>query len=147
VFQALRGVSKVEQGYIKSLAPHDSYSEAVVVTFEPKDIPLDVLVNVHLRTHSSMSVHKMRGKYRSSVYAFSETQADIVRANIKKLQREFKRPIITMTLPFDGFKPSSEQFQDYYRTNMGRPFCRTYIDPKLSEIRQQFGNYYEHAAS
>jgi peptide-methionine (S)-S-oxide reductase len=147
VFQALRGVSKVEQGYIKSLAPHDSFSEAVVVTFNPKDIPLDVLIHVHLRTHSSMSVHKMRGKYRSSVYAFSNTQADTVQAHVTTLQSEFEKPIITMTLPFNDFKPSSEQFQDYYQTNTDRPFCRTYIDPKLSEIRQQFGKYYDHDAS
>lgn len=56
VFQALCGVSNVEQGYIKSLPPHDSFFEAVVVTLDPKDIPLDVLIYVHLRTHASMSV-------------------------------------------------------------------------------------------
>ena len=143
VFQALRGVGNVEQGYIKSLAPHDTYSEAVVLTFDPLDIPIGVLIDVHLRTHSCMSAHKMRGKYRSAVYAFSDEQADTVRAHIKTLQTEFEEPIITMTLPFDGFNPSAEQFQDYYRTNTERPFCQTHIDPKLSEIRRKFANYYD----
>ena len=35
VFQSLRGVTEVEQGFIKSHAPHDRYSEAVVVTYHP----------------------------------------------------------------------------------------------------------------
>ncbi len=54
--------------------------------------------------------------------------------------------IVTMVLPFDGFKPSLEQFQDYYQTNTERPFCKTYIDPKLAKIRRQFGTYYAPAS-
>lgn len=72
VFQSHRGVSNVAQGFIKSHAPHDSYSEAVVVLFDPGIIPLEVVIDVHLRTHSSMSSHKMRRKYRSAVYIFSD---------------------------------------------------------------------------
>ncbi|WP_420862589.1 peptide-methionine (S)-S-oxide reductase [Algirhabdus cladophorae] len=141
VFQSLRGVGNVAQGFIKSLAPHDSFSEAVVVTFDPEVIPLDVLIDVHLRTHASTSQHKMRGKYRSAVYVYSGEQADTVQRHIKDAQSDFDKPLVTMTLPFDGFKPSPEPFQRYYETNPEKPFCTTYIDPKLSVIRQQFGHY------
>ena len=144
VFQSLRGVSRVQQGFIRSLTPHDTYSEAVIVTFEPDIIPLDVLVDVHVRTHASTSAHKMRGKYRSAVYVFSEAQLAQVFGLLLQLQRDFEEPIITSSLTFDGFKPSPEQFQDYYRTDTSRPFCRTYIDPKLTKIRQQFDTYYNH---
>ena len=143
MFQSLRGVRKVQQGFIKSLAPHDSYSEAVVVTFDPRIIPLDVMTDVHLRTHASTSQHKMRGKYRSAVYVFSDAQADTVQCQIKALQSNFEEPIVTMTLPYDDFKPSLERFQNYYRTNTEKPFCTAYIDPKLSKIRQQFSRYYD----
>ena len=145
VFQSLRGVTEVEQGFIKSLAPHDTYSEAVIVTFEPDVIPLQVLIDVHLRTHASTSQHKMRGKYRSAVYVYSDSQADMVRCHIIASQCDFDNSIITMTLPFDGFKLSPEQFRDYYRSNTEKPFCTAYIDPKLSKIRQQFDRYYEPA--
>lgn len=143
VFQSLRGVSNVQQGFIKSLDPHDTFSEAVIVAFDPQTIPLDVLVDVHLRTHASTSQHKMRGKYRSAVYAFSDAQADSVRRQIKALQSDLEEPIVTMTLPYDDFKPSLERFQNYYRTNTEKPFCKAYIDPKLSKIRQKFSRYYD----
>jgi peptide-methionine (S)-S-oxide reductase len=143
VFQSLRGVSKVEQGFIKSLAPHDSYSEAVVVTFDPSIISVDVMIDVHLRTHASTSQHKMRGKYRSAVYVFSDAQADTVQHQIKALQSDFEEPIVTMTLPYDDFNPSLERYQNYYRTNTEKPFCTAYIDPKLSKIRRQFCRYYD----
>ena len=147
MFQSLRGVTKVEQGFIKSHAPHDSYSEAAWVTFDSDIIPLEVLIDVHLRTHASTSPHKMRGKYRSTVYVFYQEMAAETCAVLEELQSGFAGKIVTMTLPFDGFKPSLEQFQDYYQTNNDRPFCKTYIDPKLAKIGQKFGPYCDPAAS
>lgn len=134
----------MQQGFIRSLAPHDTHSEAVIVTFDPDIIPLDILVDVHLRTHASTSAHKMRGKYRSAVYVFSDAQRARVSDLLGQLQDDFEEPIVTSTLTFDGFKPSPEQFLDYYRTDAKKPFCRTYIDPKLAKIRKQFGTYYDH---
>lgn len=147
VFQSLRGVTKVEQGFIKSHAPRDSYSEAALITFDSSVIPLDVLIDVHLRTHASTSPHKMRGKYRSAVYVFSQETAAETSAILEELQSCFTDKIVTMVLPFDGFKPSLEQFQNYYQTNTERPFCKTYIDPKLAKIRCQFGTYYTSAGT
>lgn len=141
VFQSLRGVQQVDQGFIRSSPPNDSFSEAVIVTYDPALIPLDVLVSVHLRTHASTSRHSMRGKYRSAVYTFDGTQAEAVRRIIAQQQAEFDKPVITATVPYVGFKASPEQFQDYYLTNTGRPFCATYIDPKLAKIRQLYSQY------
>ena len=147
VFQSLCGVTEVEQGFIKSHAPHDSYSEAVLVTFDSGVIPLDVLINVHLRTHASTSPHKMRGKYRSAIYVFSSKIAAETSMVLEELQSECSDLIVTMVLPFEGFKASTEQFQGYYQTNPDRPFCKTYIDPKLAKIRRQFGTYYNEATT
>lgn len=147
VFQSLRGVTKVEQGFIKSHPPHDNYSEAVLVTFNSSIIPLAVLIDVHLRTHASTSLHKMRCKYRSAVYVFSQEMAAETCTVLEELQCGFTDKIVTMMLTFDGFKPSHEKFQDYYQTNNKRPFCKTYIDPKLAKIRHQFGTYYVPANS
>lgn len=62
VFNALSGIINVQQGFIKSPAPNDYFSEAVIVEFEPNEIPIETLIEIHLRTHSSTSDHKMRKK-------------------------------------------------------------------------------------
>ncbi|MBO6639652.1 MAG: peptide-methionine (S)-S-oxide reductase [Roseitalea sp.] len=67
VFQALRGVTRVEQGFVRSEPPFDAWSEAVIVTFDPASIDLATLTEVHLRTHASTAAHAMRGEYRSAV--------------------------------------------------------------------------------
>lgn len=47
VFQSLRGVSQVDQGFVQSDAPADTWAEGVVVTFDPKVIQLETLSEVH----------------------------------------------------------------------------------------------------
>jgi len=143
VFQSLRGVRDVAQGFIRSAPPDDGWSEAALVTFDPDEISLDVLTDVHLRTHASTAAHKMRGKYRSAVYAFDAAQSDAVCDVLARLQPEFDKPLVTRILPFAGFKPSDERFHDYYRSDPKRPFCRTYIDPKLALLRARFADQVE----
>ena len=135
----LRGVERVEQGFIRSTPPHEMWSEAVIVHFDPATIGLDTLVEVHLRTHASTSDHSMRGKYRSAVYTFDAEQADDAQAVIGLLRTEFDEPLVTNVLDFVDFKPSDERFHDYYRTDPERPFCTAYIDPKLKLLRERFG--------
>lgn len=143
MFQSLRGVRDVAQGFVRSDPPDDGWSEAVLVCFDPNEIGLDVLTDIHLRTHASTSAHKMRGKYRSAVYALDAAQAGELRVILTKLQAGFDAPLVTRVLPFAGFKPSDERFHDYYRSDPERPFCRTYIDPKLALLRMQFAEMVE----
>ena len=141
VFQTLRGVKSVEQGFIKSDPPHDSWSEAVRINFDPEIIPLTVLVAIHLRTHSSQSNHTFRGKYRSAVYVVSKPQETAVDAILKDEQTEFDNPLVTHVLPLKEFKSSPDVFKDYYKTDPERPFCKAYIDPKLTKLRRDYANY------
>jgi len=138
VFQSLRGVDRVEQGFICSAPPHDAWSEAVIVHFEPARISLATLIEVHLRTHAATRRHSLRGKYRSAVYAFDDDQAEAARRVLDDLQAGFDQPLVTRVLPFRGFRPSEARFRDYYRSDPQRPFCQRFIDPKLALLRREY---------
>ena len=131
VFQALKGVEKVEQGYISSLGEAAEFSEAVVVHFDPEIIWLRTLLKVHLHTHNSTANHSFRKKYRSAVYYFDPEDALVAERIIKDLQEDFEEKIITQVLAFKEFQASRESIQDYYRKNPDAPFCKRYIEPKL----------------
>lgn len=139
VFTALRGVIHVEQGFIRSDAPDDDFSEAVLLNFQPDRISLGSLIEIHLWTHSSTSNHFMRRKYRSAVYVMDEVQAAAARRVLMELGPGFDAPLVTRILPFRTFKASDERFQRYSEKNAGGPFCTTYIDPKLALLRKEFG--------
>ena len=137
VFAALRG-TEVTQGYAASDPPDDAPSEAALVRWDERDVPLPVLVAIHLRTHASASDHQMRGKYRSAIYA-SEADADAARAALAAEARE-TGPVVTRVLPLRAFTPSPPQFARYYETRGAEaPFCRTYIEPKLARLRREYG--------
>ncbi len=140
VFQSLRGVTKVAQGYIASTGENSTFSEAVIVHFNPEIIPLQLLVEIHLRTHKSTVNHQMRSKYRSAIYVFSEVQLDEVRRMLQSIQKEYDNNLITEVLSFHEFKPSEKQFANYYYNNPDKPFCKNYIDPKLKILLNQFSN-------
>lgn len=143
VFQSLRGVEKVEQGFVSGDPPEDSFSEAVLIEFDHMVISLDILIEVHLKTHASTSSHKMRGKYRSAIYVFDDRQALESQSVIKMLQADFDGPVVTQILNYREFKLSGQHFQNYYLSNPARPFCKNYIDPKLKLLRQRFSLNYK----
>jgi peptide-methionine (S)-S-oxide reductase len=141
VFASLRGVTRVEQGYIRSAAPHHEFSEAVLIDFDKQVIPLATLIEIHLRTHASTSLHSMRNKYRSAVYVGSAPLADRCKSILNALQPEFRKPLITQVLELIEFQPSPEQYKGYYAADPTRPFCTTYIDPKLAMLRKQYASF------
>lgn len=138
VFQQIRGVQQVDQGFIRSDPPSDTWAEGVVVHFDPAAIDLVTLLEIHLRTHSATKTFEPAGKYRSAAYVFEDDQAPKLEEALASLGSSFEKPLSTRALPFRDFKPSDERYHNYYDTDPERPFCKRYIDPKLDYIRKNF---------
>lgn len=138
VFQSLKGVLKVEQGWVASTGRNNTFSEAVVIHFKAEEISTKKLIEIHLYTHKSTSNHSMRNKYRLGIYVFSENQSIEVKMIMDAFQQLFDNKIITEVLPFVNFKPSREQILNYYFENPEKPFCKTFISPKLKLLLSKF---------
>lgn len=141
VFQSLKGVHKVEQGWIASIHEHHTFSEAIIVHFNPDEISLAILIEIHLHTHSSTSNHSMRKKYRSAVYTFSEAQHQEAQSIISELQADFERKIVTKVYPFNAFKENIEEQLNYFYSDPTKAFCERYIHPKLQLLMQQYNKH------
>lgn len=141
VFQSLKGVKAVEQGFIASTGEQNSFSEAVVVHFNSEIISLKTLIEIHLLTHRSTSNHSMRDKYRSAVYTYSATQTREAQEIINSLQSEAENLIITKVYPFSKFKPSRSELLNYYYSNPKKPFCERFIVPKIKLLQDNFNEY------
>ena len=140
VFSSLKDVIQVEQGFISSDV-ETTFSEAVIVSYESSKISLKDLIEIHLYTHKSTSNHTMRNKYRSAIYVFDSLDYKKSNEILKELKNEFDKDLITQVLYFKTFKPSEEQFQDYYYSDSQKPFCTTYIIPKLSLLLKKYGQF------
>ena len=142
VFQSLKGVIKVEQGYVASTGLNSELSEAVIVHFDSQTIELTTLIAIHLHTHKSTSDHSFRPKYRSAIYTFSEVQKHESKKILKKLQADFDQTLITQVLPFSSFEASRDALLNYYYKNPEKPFCELYINPKLEILKNQFAEFF-----
>lgn len=140
VFQSLRGVQQVDQGYLASGGEAASFSEGVIVSYDPEIIPLETLIEIHLHTHRSTSNHSFRDKYRSAVYYFTAEDATKAEEALEYFQQGFEATIITEVLPFREFEASRESIQDYYLKNPEKPFCEKYIHPKLELLKKEFSD-------
>lgn len=138
VFQKIKGVHHVDQGFVSSYGDAKDFSEGVVIFFDPAITQLQTLIRVHLKTHSSTSNHTRRDKYRSAIYYYSEAQEQEANRILKDLSHEYPGDIITKVLPFRKFEPSVKKFHNYYINDPDKPFCRRYIEPKLEIIRKKF---------
>ncbi|MEO6315937.1 MAG: peptide-methionine (S)-S-oxide reductase [Chitinophagaceae bacterium] len=137
VFASLRGVTKVEQGWIAA-EENKVFSEAVIVHYDESAIDLRVLLAVHLYTHSSTANHSMRNKYRSAVYTFAHAQKEHCVLLLQDLQATFEDKLVTTVLQFHAFRSSPENELDYFYQNPDKPFCTSYIHPKLKILLQHF---------
>ncbi len=137
IFQSLRGVTEVLQGWVAT-SEHD-FSEAVLVSFDEAVITLETLAEIHLATHSCTSEHSMRKKYRSAVYVFDEAQANAARKAIRNLQDDYAEPIITRVLPMQQFKLNQPEYLNYYYRDPKKPFCEQIVRPKLQVLLERFG--------
>ena len=138
VFQSLRGVKEVQQGYIASTGAAASFSEGVIIHYDPGTISLETLIEIHLHTHRSTSNHSFREKYRSAVYCINTEDARECNNILKKLQKGIDEKFITQILPFREFEASRNSLKDYYRKNLRKPFCQRYINPKLQILKKRF---------
>lgn len=134
----LRGVVRVDQGFICSDPPSDNWAEGIIVHFDPSVIDLTSLVDVHLRTHDATRPHVAKSKYRSAIYVRDPMQRHEAINSIAAIQKNFSDLIETRVLIIRQFKASDDRFKNYYAANPERPFCRRYINPKLDYVRQNF---------
>lgn len=141
IFCSLKGVNKVDQGWISSDGEYNVPSEAVVVSFDKAEISLLTLVAIHLHTHSCTAQHSMRGKYRSAIYTYDDEQAIECQKSIITLQEEFEKPIITKVLRFNSFRLNEERYLNYYYKNPAKPFCKNVVNKKLKELLTKFGKH------
>ncbi|GGW30462.1 peptide-methionine (S)-S-oxide reductase [Arenibacter certesii] len=145
VFQALKGVAYVKQGFVASAGEANTFSEAVIVAYSNTKINLEDLILIHLHTHNATSSHSMRKKYRSAIYTFNVADADRATKALQRFQIHFEAKLITKVLPFVAFKSSDPMFHNYYLRDKEKPFCQLYIAPKLKLLQEKFKNFVDHS--
>jgi len=154
IFQRLNGVDKVVSGYSGGKVKNPTYkevcsgltghAEVIQITYDPKKITFDELLEVFWKTHDPTTLNRQGAdegtQYRSAVFYHSEEQKNLATEYRKKLDASgaFNNPIVTEITPFSEFYPAEDYHQNYFNLNGTAPYCSFVIQPKIEKFQKVF---------
>ncbi|MDZ4748739.1 MAG: peptide-methionine (S)-S-oxide reductase MsrA [Saprospiraceae bacterium] len=155
VFQELKGVIKVESGYMGGSVQNPTYREVCTgttghaevtrITFDPSVISYEELLEVLWTTHDPTTLNRQGAdagtQYRSAVFYYSEEQKSKAEKSKKEVATTiWDSPIVTEIVAADTYYPAEEYHQDYYALNPNAGYCRAVITPKVAKVRASFAD-------
>ena len=169
VFQRVRGVSRVQSGYMGGDLANPSYervcsgrtghAEVVRLDFDPKQADfgslLDIFFAIHDPTTLDRQGHDVGSQYRSAIFAVGKEQFEKAQATIKHLEQQgrYKDPIVTqlqyVTEPdFKGESGSTQRtfwaaeadHDNYFERNPYQGYCMAVVRPKVEKAESLFAD-------
>lgn len=154
IFQRLDGVEKVVSGYSGGKVKNPTYkevcsgltghAEVIQITYNPKKISFDELLEVFWKTHDPTTLNRQGAdegtQYRSAVFYHNEEQKKLATEYRKKLDASgaFDNPIVTEITAFTEFYPAEDYHQNYFNLNGTAPYCSYVIQPKVEKFEKVF---------
>ncbi|HEB54439.1 MAG TPA: peptide-methionine (S)-S-oxide reductase [bacterium] len=154
VLEQLDGVLDVRSGYMGGDVEQPTYqqvctgttnhAEVVQVTFDPRRISYETLLDWFFRSHDPTTLNRQGAdvgtQYRSVVFWHSEEQRQQAEDFVARIAPNWNAPIVTEISPAQTFWEAEAYHQDYYRNNPGQGYCRVVIKPKLEKLHLDTGD-------
>jgi len=156
IFKRLKGVKSVLLGYVGGNVDNPTYeqvcsgttghAEAIQLTFDPKVISFEKLLEVFFKLHDPTTMNRQGNdvgpQYRSVIFYKDDSQKQIAEEVKAKIEASgvYKDPIVTEIVPFTKFFKAENYHQNYYDANRSQPYCQLVIDPKIKKLYGDFGD-------
>jgi len=154
VFDELKGVSSVVSGYAGGHVKNPTYeqvsdggtghAEAVQITFDPRVVSRDVILQVFFTIHDPTTLNRQGNdvgeQYRSvAFYRDAEQKAAIEKAIAEtEASHEWNGKIVTQVVPLTQFYKAENYHQEYFKLHGTQPYCQLVIAPKVAKFRKVF---------
>jgi peptide-methionine (S)-S-oxide reductase len=163
VFLQLKGVQTVISGYTGGSVKNPTYeqvctgttghAEAIQVTYNPKVISYEELLEVFWQTHDPTTLDQQGNdfgpQYRSAIFYHTDDQKRLAEHYKEKLNAAglFPGPIVTEIVPSAEFYRAEAYHQNYFAQNSNQPYCRAIIRPKVDKMKKVFSEKLKKAAA
>lgn len=151
-FQMIEGVESVASGYAGGDQPDPSYervssgttghAEVVQVTFDPKIITLEDILDVFWAIHNPTTKDRQGNdigtQYRSIILYADDEQKALAEEKKVEISKLWPDPVLTEIVPLKNFYKAEDYHQNYYRNNPDQGYCQVVINPKLAKLREKF---------
>lgn len=154
VYEELRGVNSAVSGYAGGQVDHPTYkqvtsgltghAEVVQISFDPKVISRDTLLQVFFTVHDPTTLNRQGAdvgpQYRSVAFYETPEQKAAIEKAIAAINAsgDWDKPAVTQVVALDQFWPAEDYHQQYFELNGEAPYCNYVIAPKIKKFRQHF---------
>jgi peptide-methionine (S)-S-oxide reductase len=154
VFSQLKGVIKVESGYIGGHTENPTYkticngdtghAEGIRITFDADLISFETLLEVFLVSHDPTTLNcqgnDIGTQYRSAVFCQNDAQMELTVNMINTFNQAgiYDAPIVTEVNGASTFYPAEDYHQYYFAKNPSNPYCMAVAAPKAAKIRAKY---------
>jgi peptide-methionine (S)-S-oxide reductase len=154
VFSQLKGVSKVESGYIGGHTANPTYkdicngdtghAEGIKITFDDDVVSYDTLLEIFLVSHDPTTPNRQGNdigtQYRSAIFYLDDAQRESALQIIQEFDERhiYNAPIVTEVTPATTFYPAEDYHQYYFDKNPANPYCMAVAAPKAAKIRAKY---------
>lgn len=153
-FRRVKGVHKVESGYMGGQTDEPSYqdictgmtghAEVVQLSFDTDVINysqlLDMFFTLHDPTQLNRQGNDVGTQYRSAVFYHDDIQAELTEQAIKQLQPHLAEKIVTEVAPAVTFYSAEQYHQDYFNENPNQGYCSVIVAPKVAKFSQKYAH-------
>jgi peptide-methionine (S)-S-oxide reductase len=155
VYQEVRGVLKVESGYMGGATGRPTYeqvcsgttghAEVVRLEFDPAQINYHDLLQIFFTIHDPTTLNRQGNdvgtQYRSVIFTTSPEQEATARQVIAEMSMVWDAPIVTQVQPAATWYRAEDYHQDYFRQHPMQGYCAFVVAPKVAKFRQTFSGW------
>ena len=154
VYLEMRGVTKVESGYMGGQVDMPSYeqvcagttghAEVVRIEFDTTELAyrdiLEVFFTIHDPTTPNRQGNDVGTQYRSVIFYQSPEQEAMARQVIAEMANVWDAPIVTELAPAAAWYKAEEYHQKYFAQHPLQGYCAFVVAPKVAKFRKTFTN-------
>lgn len=121
------------------------HAEGVEITFDPDQLPAEVLYDIFFTTHDPTSLNRqgydVGTQYRSAMFYGSDAEKAEFAQAIGAAQQHFDKPIVTTLEPLGAVFEAEAVHQDFHSQRPDVGYCRFIIDPKIAALREHWSQW------
>jgi peptide-methionine (S)-S-oxide reductase len=150
IFQTVRGVLHVENGYANGHTLNPSYddictgqtghAEVIQIRFDSAKISYEQLLHIFFNTHDATTLNRQGNdigtQYRSTILTHSAAQAITAASVLATAQEHNPSAIVTKIEPLTNYYPAEAYHQNYYANHPFEGYCAAVITPKVAAFQQ-----------
>jgi peptide-methionine (S)-S-oxide reductase len=152
VYLEVRGVTRVESGYMGGATPDPSYeqvcaggtghAEVVRLEFDPAQVSyrdlLEIFFTIHDPTTPDRQGNDVGTQYRSVIFYQTPEQEATARKVMAEMAGVWDAPIVTQLLPAAAWYKAEDYHQDYFNQHPLQGYCAFVVAPKVAKFRKMF---------